>query len=599
VQNRFSSQLAAINRGFEKEGAFYLFGLRLVPLFPFFAVNLLMGLVPLPIWRFYWVSQLGMLIGTAVFVNAGTQLAELDGLSGILSPGLLGSFVLLGIFPLLAKKLLGLIERQRVLGKWDKPSRFDTNVVVIGAGSAGLVSSLIAATVKASVVLVERDRMGGDCLNTGCVPSKALIRSARINDYVSRGTEFGLEVEPAKVDFPAVMRRIQRVVAAIEPHDSVARYTEMGVDCVKGEARILSPWVVSVDGREISARHIIIASGARPFVPPIPGLETVDYLTSDNLWELTTQPGQLLIMGAGPIGCELAQAFARLGTQVTLVDMADRLMPREDPDVSEHVARRFESNGISVHTGHRAVGLRREDGQQWADFEVGGEPVSLPFERILVAIGRRANTEGMGLDELGITRTPTGTIAVNDYLQTAVPTIYACGDVVGPYQFTHMASHQAWFATVNALFGWARKFKVDYSVVPWATFTDPEVARVGLSETEATEQGVAYELSRFGIDDLDRAIADGEAHGFIKVLTRPGSDKILGATIVGYHAAELLAEYVLAMKHGLGLSKIMATIHVYPTLSEANKFVAGEWRKARKPERLLAWVKRYHDWRRG
>lgn len=599
VQKRFVSQLSAINAGFERDGVFYLFGLRLVPLFPFFVVNLLMGLLPLRTWSFYWVSQLGMLAGTAVYVNAGTQLAQIDGLGGILSPGLLLSFVLLGVFPLIAKRILTMLARRRALSAWPRPKRFDTNMIVIGAGSAGLVSSLIAATVKARVTLIERDRMGGDCLNTGCVPSKALIRSARINDYIKRADEFGLKTESSGVDFARIMARVQSVIAAIEPNDSVERYTELGVDCLAGDARVVSPWEVEVDGRRLSARNIVIASGARPLVPPIPGLAEVDYLTSDDLWEIEQQPAQLLVMGGGPIGCELAQAFARLGTAVTVVDMADRLLPREDPDVSAHLETVFDGHGIDVRTGYRAVGFRQEGEGGIAEFEVGGETVSLPFERLLVAIGRRANVEDMGLDSLGIELTDTGTIAVNEYLQTSIPSIYACGDVAGPYQFTHMASHQAWFAVVNALFGWAWRFKVDYSVVPWATFTDPEVARVGLSETEAQDKGVEYELTRFALDDLDRALADGEADGFIKVLTPPGGDRILGVTIVGYHAAELLAEYVLAMRHGLGLGKIMGTIHVYPTLTESSKFVAGEWRKARKPERLLGWVERLHNWRRG
>ncbi len=599
VQERFQSQLSAINNGFEREGTFYLFGLRLVPLFPFFVVNLLMGLVPLGLWQFYWVSQLGMLAGTAVYVNAGTQLAQLQDLSGILSPGLLFSFVLLGVFPLLAKRLLSMLARRRQLAAWQRPSRFDTNLIVIGAGSAGLVSALIAATVKAKVTLIEREKMGGDCLNTGCVPSKALIRSSRINDYINRAAEFGLRVSNHGVDFPKVMARVQQVIKDIEPHDSVERYTGLGVDCVQGEATIVSPWEVEVNGRRISARQIVIASGARPFVPPIPGLNTIDYLTSDSLWGLEQQPSSLLVMGAGPIGCELAQAFSRLGTAVTLVDMADRLLPREDPDVSAHLDATFEKAGIDVRTGYRAVGFATTPEGGVAEFDVEGETVSLPFERLLVAIGRRANVENMGLEALGIELNNTGTIAVNDYLQTTIPTIYACGDVAGPYQFTHMASHQAWFAVVNALFGWAWRFKVDYSVVPWATFTDPEVARVGMSETEAEAAGVSYEVTRYDLDDLDRAMADSEAHGYVKVLTASGSDRILGATVVGYHAAELLAEYVLAMRHGLGLAKIMGTIHVYPTLTESSKFVASEWRKARKPEGLLSWVERVHQWRRG
>lgn len=600
VQDRFQRQLLAVNAGFERDGAFYLFGLRLVPLIPFFAINLVMGVLPISLWRFYWVSQLGMLAGTAVYVNAGTQLAQLQGLQGIMSPVLVVSFALLGVFPLLAKWTLAFIKARRALSRYQKPAVFDDNLIVVGAGSAGLVAALIAATVRARVSLVERHQMGGDCLNTGCVPSKALIRSGRIADYLRRAPEFGMAPVDVAVQFPEVMERVQQVIRRIEPHDSVERFTGLGVNCISGQARVISPWEVEINGEVRSARHIVVASGARPFVPPVPGLDQQDYLTSDSLWDMRELPARLLVMGAGPIGCELAQAFTHLGSQVTLVDMLPQVLPREDSEVSALVQAEFERLGIDVLVNHRASGFSiTEDGRNVANFDCGGETRSLEFDRVLVAVGRKANTEGMGLEELGIELTPTGTVAVDEYLRTSIPTILACGDVAGPYQFTHVASHQAWYASVNALFGSLRKFKVDYSVIPWATFTDPEVARVGLNELEANEQGIAYEVTRFDIDDLDRAIADGEAYGFIKVLTVPGKDRILGVTIVGYHAAELLAEYVMAMKHGIGLNKILSTIHVYPTLSESNKFVAGEWRKARKPERLLDWAERFHSWKRN
>ena len=599
VQARFGRQLTSVNRGFEREGAFYLFGLRLVPIFPFFVINLVMGVLPIGLWRFYWVSQLGMLAGTAVYINAGTRLAQLDGAGGILSPALLASFALLGIFPLLARRLLDGLQRGRVLRRFRRPRQFDDNLLVIGAGSGGLVAALIAATVRAKVSLVERDKMGGDCLNTGCVPSKALIRSARIADYLRRSAEFGLAPVEVGVRFPEVMRRVQSVIARIEPHDSVQRFTGLGVNCIQGHARLVSPWEVEINGTVRSARNIVIASGARPLVPPVPGLEQLDYLTSDTLWELRDLPGQLLVMGAGPIGCELAQALQRLGTEVTLVDMAPRILPREDAEVAALVEQALVKQGVRVLLDHRAVAFRQVDGRGVVEFDCAGASRSLEFERLLVAVGRLANTGDMGLEELGVSLDPDRTIQVDEYLRTTVPTIFACGDVAGPYQFTHTASHQAWYAAVNALFGRLRKFRVDYSVIPWATFTDPEVARVGLNELEAAEKGLAYEVTRYDIDDLDRAITDGEAHGFIKVLTVPGKDRILGVTIVGYHAAELLSEYVLAMKHGIGLNKILGTIHVYPSLSEANKFVAGEWRRARKPESLLNWVEKLHNWNRG
>jgi pyruvate/2-oxoglutarate dehydrogenase complex dihydrolipoamide dehydrogenase (E3) component len=540
-----------------------------------------------------------MLPATAVYVNAGTQLGQLEGLSGILSPGVVMSFLLLAIFPFFARWLLGRVQMRRALAGFERPRRFDTNLIVIGAGSAGLVAALIAAAVKARVTLIERHRMGGDCLNTGCVPSKALIRSARIADHLRRAPEFGLQAVPVKVDFRRVMERVQATIAAIEPHDSVERFTGLGVDCVQGDARIISPWEVAVAGRTISARNIIIASGARARVPDIPGLADLDYLTSDTLWDIRDAPGRLLVLGAGPIGCELAQAFARLGSQVALVTHADRIMPREDKDVAEHLLSVLCLDGMEVHTGFEALQFAADDSGQRCRFATPEGERDLHFDRVLLAVGRSANTEGLGLEDLGIAVTGRGTVEVDDYLRTAVPTVYACGDIVGPYQFTHMASHQAWYAAVNSLFGLFRRFRVDYSVVPWATFTDPEVARVGLSEADAQARGIPFEVTRYDIGDLDRAIADGEAHGFVKVLTVPGKDRILGATIVGYHGAELLAEFVLAMKHGLGLNKLLGTIHIYPTLSESNKFAAGQWRKAHAPETLLGWVRRFHDWRRG
>ena len=599
VQGKFSRQLRAVNEGFAKDGAFYLFSLRLVPLFPFFVINLLMGLLPIGAARFYWVSQLGMLPATAVYVNAGTQLGQLESLSGIISAPLLGSFVLLAIFPFLARALLSRIKARRAFAGFTKPKQCDTNMVVIGAGSAGLVASLIAATVKAKVTLIERDRMGGDCLNTGCVPSKAIIRSARIADCMRRGDEFGLATVEPSVDFRAVRERVQGVITRIEPHDSVERFTGLGVDCVQGDATIVSPWEVEVNGQRITARNIVIASGSRARVPDIPGLDTVDYLTSDTLWDIREAPRRLLVLGAGPIGCELAQAFARLGSNVTLATHSSRLQPREDEDVSSLVHTAFESRGMPVHTSFEAKAFKRDGDRQYGVFDTPAGEVELEFDQLLLAVGRTANTEGLNLEKLGIGVTPAGTLEVDEYLRTAVPTIYACGDIAGPYQFTHMASHQAWYATVNALFGRFRRFKVDYSVVPWATFTDPEVARVGLSETEANAQGIEYEVTRYGIDDLDRAIADGEDHGFVKVLTEPGRDRILGVTIVGYHAGELINEWILAMKYNIGLNKILGTIHIYPTLGESNKFAASEWRKARKPEGLLNWVERFHGWQRG
>jgi pyruvate/2-oxoglutarate dehydrogenase complex dihydrolipoamide dehydrogenase (E3) component/uncharacterized membrane protein YdjX (TVP38/TMEM64 family) len=599
VQGKFGDKLKAINAGVEKEGAFYLFSLRLVPLFPFFLINLAMGLTPLRAATFYWVSQLGMLAGTAVYVNAGTQLGQLESAAGILSPALLVSFALLGVFPLAAKKILVLIKERQTMRNFPTPKRFDYNLVVIGAGSAGLVSAYIAAAVKAKVALIEKHRMGGDCLNTGCVPSKALLRSAKMLAYGRRATEFGLSKSETKVDFAAVMERVQRVISKVEPHDSIERYTDLGVECLTGEATVTSPYTVEVDGRVLTTRSIILATGASPFVPPIPGLAEAGYLTSDTLWELREKPERLVVLGGGPIGSEMTQAFARLGCQVTQVEMAPRLLIREDPEVSELIRERFEADGVRVLTGHAAKQVVIDNGEKILLCDYQGEQLRIPFDRILVAVGRKPNVKGFGLEELGVRISERGTVDADPFLRTNIPTILCAGDVAGPYQFTHTAGHQAWYAAVNALFSPFKSFKVDYRVIPWCTFTDPEVARVGLSEEEARQQKVPFEVTRYPLDDLDRAIADSEAHGWVKILTVPGKDKILGVTIVGPHAGDLLAEYVLAIKHGIGLNKILGTIHVYPTLAEANKMAAGVWKREHAPQKLLAWVEKFHAWRRG
>jgi len=604
VQSKFGDKLAPINAGIAKEGAFYLFALRLVPAFPFFVVNLVMGLTPLRAGTFYWVSQVGMLAGTVVYVYAGTQLAQITSLRGILSPGLIGAFVLLGLFPFIAKRIVGTLKARKVYAKWAKPASFDRHVVVIGAGSAGLVTSYIAAAVKAKVTLVERHRMGGDCLNTGCVPSKAIIRSAKFLSHVRRSKEFGIHTASADFDFAQVMERVQSVVKQVEPHDSVERYSALGVDCVAGTARITSPWTVEVtleggEKRTLTTKNIVIAAGARPFVPPIPGLAEANPLTSDNVWNLRTLPGRLVVLGGGPIGSELTQAFARLGSKVTQVEMLPRILIREDPEVSTLVRKSFESDGVDVLVNHKAKQVVVEGGEKFLVVESEGAEKRIAFDEILVAVGRIANTTGYGLEELGIPTTKQRTVEVNEYLETLYPNIFACGDVAGPYQFTHTAAHMAWYCAVNAIFGTFRKFKVDYSVIPWATFTEPEVARVGLNEQEAKEKGIAHVVTTYGIDDLDRAIADSEAHGFVKVITPPGSDKILGATIVGEHAGDLLAEFVMAMRHGIGLNKLLGTIHIYPTLAEANKFAAGVWKRGTVTHGQMDFLSAFQAWRLG
>jgi len=603
IEARFGDRLKAINSGLERDGAFYLFTLRMIPAIPFFVINLVMGLTRIKTWTFAWVSQIGMFLGTIAFVNAGTQLAQIEDTSGLLSPVLIGSFVFLAIVPWIAKGIIGWLQRRKVYAGFTRPKSYDRNMIVIGAGSAGLVSSLIASTVKAKVTLVEANKMGGDCLNTGCVPSKALIKSAKVAAQIRHADKYGLKASEPEVPFKETIKRVLGAVAAIEPHDSVERYTGLGVDVIEGYAKIVDPWTVEVarnDGgtERLTARSVVIAAGAEPFVPPIPGLAESNYLTSDTMWdafaEMDQAPARVAVLGGGPIGCELSQALARLGSQVTQIEMADRVLNREDEDVSALAKTALEDSGVRVLLDHRAV--RVADGSVVT--EHNGQEVTVPFDVLLVAVGRAARLKGYGLEDLGIDTEKT--VVTDEFLATKFPNIYACGDVAGPYQFTHTASHQAWFASVNALFGQFKRFKADYSVIPAVTFLDPEVARVGLNETEAKEQGIEYEVTQYHLDDLDRAIAESETAGFVKVLTPPGGkDKILGATIVGAHAGELLAEYVLAMKHKLGLNKILGTIHSYPTMAEANKFAAGEWKKAHKPEKVLDLLEKYHAWRRG
>ena len=609
-QAKFASKLNSINEGIEKDGGFYLFTLRLLPLFPFFIVNILMGLTTIKARTYYWVSQLGMLAGTFVYVNAGVQLAQIESLKDIISPTLLGSFALLAIFPLLAKKALDWYKARQVYKGWNKPKSFDQNMVVIGAGAGGLVSSYIAATVKAKVTLIEANKMGGDCLNYGCVPSKSLIKSAKIAHHMRHAEEYGLQNVEVDYDFKAVMSRIQQVIKKIEPNDSVERYTSLGVEVIKGYATIINPWTVEVKGydgqvQQLTTRNIVIAAGSRPFIPPIDGLETVNYLTSDNLWEKLSHqqspPKRLIIIGGGPIGCELSQAFARLGSEVTQIERGSRLLKKEDLEVADYAKECLQADGVRVLLNHDTVRCERDKGnnelQRLMVKDQQGLETTLEFDALILAVGREARTTGYGLENLGIDT--EGTIVTNDYLETKFPNILAAGDVAGPYQFTHVASHQAWYAAVNALFGGLKKFKVDYRVIPWVTFIDPEIARVGLNEQEAKEQGIKFEVTRYDIAHLDRAITESQATGWVKILTVPNKDKILGVTIVGHHAGELLAEYVLAMKHNLGLNKVLGTIHTYPTMSEANKYVAGEWKRNHAPETLLKWVEKYHRFKRS
>lgn len=606
VQRRFGDRLRVINDGIARDGAFYLFALRLIPVLPFFLVNLLMGLTPMRVGRFYLVSQAGMLAGTAVYVNAGTRLAEIESPAGILSPPLLLSFAALAAFPWVVRALVGLMRRARVYGRWLRPRHLDRNLIVIGGGAAGLVSAYVAAAVRAKVTLIESADMGGDCLNFGCVPSKALIRTAKLAHQMRKGDQYGLDVAAPDLSFRRIFARVGQVIAAIAPHDSVERYRAMGVEVIKGHARLTDPWTVEVAGPDgqiqtLTARAIILATGAAPFIPPLPGLEQVGHLTSDTLWDEFARrenpPARLVILGGGPIGVELAQAFARLGSSVTLVEATPRLLTREDEEVSSFARAMLEADGVKVLTGHKAMQCGKDGEEKWLETDGPDGQRRLGFDDLIVAVGRTARTVGFGLEELGIPASRV--IETNEYLQTLYPNIFVAGDAAGPYQFTHAAAHQAWFASVNALFGFAWRFRADYRIMPQVTFLDPEIARVGLNETEARARGIAFDLTRYDIADLDRAITDGAATGFVKVLTVPGRDRILGVTIVGEHAGDILAEFVLAMKHRLGLGKILSTIHAYPTLAEANKFAAGEWRKAHVSPRLLRGLERLHRYRRG
>jgi len=606
IKKRFPERLAAIDAGIEKEGGFYLFTLRLVPIFPFFVINLLMGVTAFKSWTFYWVSQVGMLTGTFVYVNAGTQLAQIDSLANILSFNLIVSFALLGFFPIIAKGIVNMIKKRRVYSNWTKPAKFDRNMIVIGAGAGGLVTSYIAAAVKAKVTLIEAGEMGGDCLNYGCVPSKAIIKSAKVAEQIRNAHHYGLANSTPEFSFKKVMARVHQIVADIAPHDSVERYTNLGVDVVKGYAKLVDPWTVEIsypDGNtsRLTARSIVIATGARPFVPPLPGIEEVGYVTSDTLWDefskLDSAPKKLVVLGGGPIGSELAQSFARLGSEVTQIEMAERIMIKEDLEVSEFATQALQKSGVNILTSHQALRCELRDDKKFIIVKHQEQELAIEYDELLCAVGRSARLDGYGLEALGIETNRT--IVTNEYLETLYPNIYAAGDIVGPYQFTHVAAHQGWYAAVNALFGQFKKFKVDYRVIPWTTFIDPEVARVGINEYEAKQQGIDYEVTRFDFAELDRAITDSAAEGFIKVITPKGKDKILGVTIVSEHAGDLIAEFVLAMKHGLGLNKILGTIHSYPTWAEGNKSAAGEWKRNHAPETVLRWLEKYHTWRRG
>lgn len=628
-------RLGQMTRGLEREGVFYVLSLRLIPLVPFGLVNVLMGLTRMPAWRFYLFSQIGMLPATVIYVQAGTQLGQLQSVSDILRPqvgaALIALALALACTPWLARRLLAWLRRRTVAARWKRPVRFDYNLIVIGGGAGGLVSAYVAAHAQARVALVEAGEMGGDCLNRGCVPSKALVHSARIAHLARHAAGFGIYTGPVQVDFAAVMQRVRSIIAAIAPNDSPERYRAMGVEVLQAYAYIVDPWTVELrrSGQapeRISARSIIVATGSRAAVPAIAGLQDSGYVTSDTLWDAlertATLPRRIAIVGGGPVGCELAQALARLGAQVSLVEAAPAVLSQEDADVSALVQSALSADGVRVYTGHQVLRCETLPAHAGADkllvlrqsAALGGQAsampstsaaqkdeFALPYDLLLCATGRQARLRGFGLEALGIASDRH--LHTDAYLQTLIPSIYAAGDVVGPYQFTHAAAHQAWYAAVNALLdGWGA-MRPDYSVLPTAVYVAPEVARVGINEQQAKARGIAYEVTRFELAGLDRAICDAAQGavpaGFVKVLTVPGRDTLLGVSIVGEHAAELLASYALAMRQGIGLKTILATIHSYPTLSESAKQVAGQWQRAHLPAATMPWLARWHRWRRG
>jgi dihydrolipoamide dehydrogenase len=590
---KFQRQFKTIDENIKKDGAIYLATLRLVPIFPFFVINLVMGLTAIKVWTYIWVSQLAMIPGTAVYVYAGREFSQLESLKGIMSPNIIIAFTLLGLLPLIGKFIASFIKSRKVYKGHKKPASYDYNLITIGAGSAGLVTSYIGATLKSKVALIEKDRMGGDCLNTGCVPSKALIKTAKVVHLKNRSVDFGLKEIKMDFNFSDVMERVQRVITEIEPHDSIERYEKLGVHCIKGEAKILSPWSIRIGNKTVTSKNIVIATGAGPALPKIPGLDTANYVTSNTIWSIRELPKKFLIMGGGPIGCELAQAFCRLGSDVTIIEGTERLLSKEDIEVAGLINQTFTDEGIKILTSHTVQAFKNENGVKKVICNTHGKQIELEYDLILVAVGRKPQTKGFGLEELGVRLRDNGTIDVNEYQQSNFPNIYACGDVAGPYQLTHMAAHQAWYCAVNSLF--PIRFKVDYRVVPWCTYTDPEIATVGETESSAKEKGLEYEVTQYELSDLDRAIAEDEKKGFVRVITQKGKDKILGATIVSSQASNMILEYVSAMKNKKGLNSILGTIHVYPSFGEANKYAAGNWKRDHVHPKVMPLLEKYFN----
>lgn len=596
-KSRFRTQFQKIDHRFEADGAFYLATLRLIPLFPFFVINIVMGLTPVKAFTFFWVSLVGMLPGTALYVYAGQKFSEIESAGDILSGDIIVILILLGTFPLILKGVLSWWKAKEVYKNFNRPKSFDYDVVVIGAGAAGLVTSFIVAKAKGKVALIERDRMGGDCLNTGCVPSKALIKSAKIVHQRTKAKDFGLESIDVKFDFSQVMERVQSVIKEIEPHDSVERFEGLGVECILGEAKILDPWTIEVKGRKLITRNIVIATGARPSIPSIPGIKEMPFVVSETLWKIRELPKRLLVLGGGPIGVEMGQAFARLGSKVTIVEGGGRILSKEDAKVAQLIHETLVEEGITIETNLSVNCFEKRNNANILLGLQDEKEKRIEFDLLLVAVGRTPNTENLGVKELGVQFRKNGTIETNEYLQTNFPNIFACGDITGPYQLTHMASHQAASASINALS--PKMFPVDYTAVPWCTYTDPEVATVGETEEGLKKKEIEYDLTEYEVSDLDRAITESEKKGLVRILTSKGKDEILGATIVHSQASSTIVEFVAAMQHKSGLNSIMKTIHVYPSFGEANREAASRWKLDKISPKLQNYLERYFTWRRG
>lgn len=481
-------------------------------------------------------------------------------------------------------------------------AKYNYNVIVIGGGSGGLVASLVASSLRAKILLIEKHKMGGDCLNTGCVPSKTFLKSARRVYEIQNSGKLGIKSGSCEFEFSHIMERVQSVIKMIAPKDSKERYEGLGVKCVKGEAHFEGLHTVRAAGQSFTAKSFIIATGASPFVPPIQGLNQVDYLTSDTLWNLRKKPEKLVIIGGGPIGLEMAQGFNRLGISVTLVESAPQVMGREDPDVAQWIGDKLKSEGVEILTSVKIEEVKKENGRATLHFRHQLQDKQIPFSHLLVATGRKASVRGLGLEGLGVRLTKNSTIETNGFMATNHSHIYACGDVTGPFPFTHSASYQGTLAAIHALFSPLSRLpfvnlKASYTGLPWCTYTDPEVARCGLNETMAREKNISHEVIYLPLKELDRALTDGREEGFIKILTKKDSDKILGMTAVGAEAGNWTGEFVLAINQNIGLNQILKTVHAYPTLTEAAPRVAALWKKQQTSEKALRLLQKFHKWR--